>query len=75
MRDIAVITDTSCLIALAKIEAKRLGLLMTGTLGVLYAAKQKGFITALKLYLELLQTVNFRIAPHIVSELLSLCGE
>ena len=59
----------------ARKETKRLGLPMTGTLGVLYASKQKGFITALKPYMEMLQTYDFRIAPHIVNELLALCGE
>jgi predicted nucleic acid-binding protein len=59
----------------ARKEAKRLGLSMTGTLGVLYAAKQKGLIPALKPYLDALQSVDFRVAPHILEELLSLSGE
>jgi len=59
----------------ARKEAKRLGLQMTGTLGVLYALKQKGFISALKPYIDVLQSIDFRIAPNIVSELLLLCGE
>ena len=59
----------------ARKEAKRLGLPITGTLGVLYAAKQKGLIPALKPYVETLQSVGFRIAPNIVMELLTLCGE
>ena len=59
----------------ARKEAKRLGLKMTGTLGVLYALKQKGFISALKPYINMLQSIDFRIAPHIVAELLTLSGE
>ncbi|MDR0738017.1 MAG: DUF3368 domain-containing protein [Prevotellaceae bacterium] len=59
----------------ARKEAKRLGLPMTGTLGILYAAKQKGLIPALNIHVERLQAVGFRIAPNIVKELLTLCGE
>ena len=56
-------------------EAKRLGLSITGTLGVLFSAKQRGFIPALKPCLDKLQEVDFRIAPQIVEELLRLSGE
>ncbi|OAV65054.1 hypothetical protein Barb6_03004 [Bacteroidales bacterium Barb6] len=56
-------------------EAKRLGLKITGTLGVLFRAKQKGFIPALKPCLDKLQAVNFRISPQIVEELLVLSKE
>ena len=59
----------------ARREAKRLGLPITGTLGVLYAAKQKGLIPLLKPYLETLQSADFRIAPNIVKELLILSEE
>jgi predicted nucleic acid-binding protein len=56
-------------------EAKRLGFKITGTLGVLFAAKQKGLISALRPYIERLQAADFRISPSIVKELLSLSGE
>ncbi|GHT40756.1 hypothetical protein AGMMS49965_09510 [Bacteroidia bacterium] len=56
-------------------EAKRLGLKMTGTLGMLFSAKQKGLIPALKPYLDRLQAVDFRISPIIVQELLVLSNE
>ncbi|GHT30155.1 hypothetical protein AGMMS49574_09000 [Bacteroidia bacterium] len=56
-------------------EAKRLGFKITGTLGVLFAAKQRGLIPALKPYTERLQAADFRISPSIVEELLSLSGE
>ena len=59
----------------ARKEAKRLGLQMTGTLGVLYAAKQQGLISALKPYLEILQSVDFRVAPSLIKELLVLSNE
>jgi predicted nucleic acid-binding protein len=56
-------------------EAKRLGFKITGTLGVLFSAKQKGLIPALKPCIERLQAVDFRIAPPIVKKLLALSGE
>ncbi|MDR2773701.1 MAG: DUF3368 domain-containing protein [Tannerella sp.] len=56
-------------------EAKRLGFKVTGTLGVLFSAKQKGLISALKPCIEQLQATGFRIAPSIVEELLVLSGE
>jgi predicted nucleic acid-binding protein len=56
-------------------EAKRLGFKITGTLGVLFSAKQKGLIPALKPCIERLQAVDFRIDPSIVKELLALSGE
>ncbi|MDR0814598.1 MAG: DUF3368 domain-containing protein [Bacteroidales bacterium] len=56
-------------------EAKRLGLKITGTLGLLFNAKQKGLIPALKPYLDKLQSVDFRISSVIVNELLTMSGE
>ncbi|MDR2844060.1 MAG: DUF3368 domain-containing protein, partial [Candidatus Symbiothrix sp.] len=56
-------------------EAKRLGLKITGTLGLLFSAKQKGLIPALKPYLDKLQAADFRISPIIVQELLTLSNE
>jgi len=59
----------------ARKEAKRLGFKITGTLGVLFRAKQKGLIPALKPCIDKLQAVDFRISPLIVKELLTLSGE
>ena len=59
----------------ARKEAKRLGFRVTGTLGVLFAAKQRGVIPALKPHLETLQASGFRIAPSIIAELIALSGE
>ncbi|MDR1866382.1 MAG: DUF3368 domain-containing protein [Bacteroidales bacterium] len=56
-------------------EAKRLGFKITGTLGVLFSAKQKGLIPALQPCIKRLQAVDFRIAPPVVKELLALSGE
>ena len=59
----------------ARKEARCLGLKITGTLGVLYRAKQKGIIPALKPIIDQLLLADFRIAPHIIHEVLALCGE
>jgi predicted nucleic acid-binding protein len=59
----------------ARKEAKRLGFKITGTLGVLFNAKQKGLIPALKSCIDKLQAVDFRVSPSIVKELLTLSRE
>jgi len=56
-------------------EAKRLGFKVTGTLGVLFSAKQKGLIPALKPFIERLLSVDFRIAPQVINKLLALSDE
>ena len=59
----------------ARKEAKRLGFKVTGTLGVLFTAKQEGLISALKPLIDQLLSFNFRISQHVVNELLTLSGE
>ncbi len=54
----------------ARKEAQRLGFKITGTLGVLFIAKQRGFIPQLKPYLEKLKIEGFRISEKIEEELL-----
>lgn len=56
-------------------EAKKLGFKITGTLGVLYKAKQNGFISEIKIYLEKLKVVGFRISEEIEMELLLKSNE
>ncbi|MDR0830182.1 MAG: DUF3368 domain-containing protein [Prevotellaceae bacterium] len=56
-------------------EAQRLGLKITGTLGIIYAAKQKGLIAEIKPYIVLLQENDFRISPKIIDEILKLSNE
>ena len=56
-------------------EAERLGIKITGTLGILFRAKQSGSLTALKPYLEELQASDFRIATEVVEKLLRESGE
>jgi len=59
----------------ARKEAQKLGFKITGTLGVLFSAKQKNVINSLKLYLDRLQNTDFRIADNIVLELLKRSNE
>ena len=56
-------------------EAERLGLKITGTLGILFRMKQKGLLPAIKPYLELLQTLGFRVAPAVIEKLLQTSDE
>ena len=56
-------------------EAKRLGIKITGTLGILFRAKQAGLLPLLKPYLERLQAFGFRITPDIVEKLLQESNE
>jgi predicted nucleic acid-binding protein len=56
-------------------EAERLGIKITGTLGVLFRMKQKGLLPAIKPYLEQLQTLGFRVAPAIIEKLLQESNE
>ncbi len=56
-------------------EAKRLGLKITGTLGVLYKAKEIGVIPELAPLLDKVVESGFRIAPDIIDELRRRAGE
>lgn len=56
-------------------EAEKLGFKITGTLGVLFKAKQLGIINELKVYLEKLKNVGFRISENIEREILKKSNE
>jgi len=56
-------------------EAERLGLKITGTLGILFRMKQMGKLSVLKPYLEVLQTAGFRVAPAVIEKILQKSGE
>ena len=51
-------------------EALRLGLKITGTLGVLFRAKQRGFIKELEPVIDKMEEQGFRISPKIREEIL-----
>ncbi len=56
-------------------EALKLGFRITGTLGVLFKAKQLGLIDSMKLYIGKLKAIGFRIAEDIEFDLLKRSNE
>jgi hypothetical protein len=71
LREAVVVIDD----AKARRMAEALGLHLTGTLGVLLDAKRAGLIPAVAPYLDRLQTLRFRLAPHTRAAVLKLAGE
>lgn len=69
--DPLVILDDS----LARRFAQRFSLPLTGTLGLLLKAKQRGRIEAVKPYLDRLESLRFRLDSSTRSSLLSLARE
>ena len=61
--------------ALARRVAQTLGIRLTGTLGLLLAAKRAGLIPAVQAILDTLQDLRFRLAPHTRAAVLRLAGE
>lgn len=55
--------------------ARALGLPVRGTLGVILAAKQRGFITRVRPLFEELLRIHFHIAPLLLQRALDLSGE
>jgi uncharacterized protein len=53
-----------------RLVAKRHGLATTGTLGVLLAAAQKGFLDAAAIYQQLAKKTNFRCSPELQNSFL-----
>jgi uncharacterized protein len=60
---------------LARRMAQSLGLRLTGTLGLLLDAKRAGLVQAIKPFLDQLQSLRFRLAPHTRAAVLKLAGE
>ena len=59
----------------ARTVASRLGLTVTGSAGVLVAAKQVGAIALVKPYLDAMIAQGRRISPNIYEQILRLAGE
>lgn len=59
----------------ARRVAEKLGLNITGTLGVIIKAKNNGVIDSIKPYLKKLKTTNFRLTTELEKEALKLAGE
>lgn len=56
-------------------EAKRLGLRITGTLGILLKAKQQGFFDKIAPLLDKLEAKGFRLSQEVKSAILKESGE
>lgn len=56
-------------------EAMRLGFDVTGTLGILLKAKQKGLLTSVRHQIEKLISMGFRVSPQVQEQLLKLSEE
>jgi predicted nucleic acid-binding protein len=59
----------------ARKESLRLGLKITGTLGVLIKAKKSGYFFSIKYLLDKLTTIGFHISETLKNEILVECGE
>ncbi len=59
----------------ARTIAKRLGFRITGTIGVLLAAKEEGHISAIRPLLDQISETNFYISPSIINQALSDADE
>ncbi|VEN74852.1 conserved hypothetical protein [Candidatus Desulfarcum epimagneticum] len=59
----------------ARKVAKRLGVRMIGTVGILVKAKRHKRIVAVKPFIEKLKTQNFHISKELKQEALRLAGE
>ncbi len=56
-------------------DAKKLGIKITGTLGILLLAKEKKLIKELKPIVNQIQETNFRISDLLIQNLLEKAGE
>ena len=59
----------------ARYLAKTLGLAVVGTAGVLFAAKQRGLIHAVRPWLDALRAKGFRLRKEVYEEILETAGE
>ncbi|MEL6256742.1 MAG: DUF3368 domain-containing protein [Bacteroidota bacterium] len=59
----------------ARIAAEKLGLEVTGTLGIIIKSKNQGIIDSIKPILEKLQKTNFRLSNQLIAEAIRLAGE
>ncbi len=55
--------------------AEKLQLKITGTLGVIYKAKQMNVLEKVKPIIDKLLLTNFRISDNIIKEILKMCNE
>ena len=58
-----------------RMVAQRLQLNVTGTLGILLQAKSRGFIAAIKPFLDIIGTTNFRLSAQLMQAAINQAGE
>ncbi len=56
-------------------EARKLGITVTGTLGILIVSKEKGLINKITPILEKIRKSNFRISEKLLTEAKKKAGE
>lgn len=61
--------------ALARRVAESQGIRIIGTLGLLLNAKQAGHVSSIREYVDQLEALRFRLAPHTRAAVLKLAGE
>lgn len=59
----------------AREYARKIGLKVIGTLGILLLAKEQGLIQNIKEKMDELEAKEFHIAPHLYQEILKRAGE
>jgi predicted nucleic acid-binding protein len=60
---------------LARQHAERLGLTITGTLGILLRAKARGYVRTIRSHVKALQEAGFRLGDEVIDTLLKLARE
>ncbi len=58
-----------------RMVAKTLGIKLTGTLGIIYKAKQEGLIDSVRDRVEKLKKYDFRISKRVEQEIIRMAGE
>ena len=71
LEDAIVVLDDG----LARRVAETRGIRLTGTLGLLLAAKRAGLVPAITPVLDQLESLRFRVAPHTRTAVIRLAGE
>lgn len=59
----------------ARHVARRLGISIIGTVGILVRAKKQGILPAIRPHLEALKSAGFRVSPELEQEALRLANE